>query len=303
MTHSARALTAVLAALPLSLVAAAHSSPQPSQATPRTREVYVSVVDRNDQAVAGLTAADFAVREDGTLREVLKAEPASEAMQIVLLIDDSAAADHAIQDLRGALSAFVARMQGKAEIGLVTIGERPTSLTEPTKNLEQVKKGISRIFARPGSGAYFLEALDDVARGIPRREVKRPVIIALITEGIEFSSLDSRSVLDRLYASGATLHVLSIGRPSDSMTDEVRNRNIVVADGTSHTGGRREQILIENAIPDKLMKLADELLHQYVVTYGVPDALIPPETVSVSVKRPDLKARARTRLLIKPAKK
>ncbi len=295
MTHAARALLAVFAVLPIAL--------QASQASSRTRQIFVSVVDRNDQAVAGLAAADFAVREDGTLREVLKAEPATEPMQIVLLIDDSAAADRAIQDLRQALTSFVARMQGKAEIGLVTIGERPTSVTEPTTNLETIKKGISRIFARPGSGAYFLEALDDVTRGMQRREVNRPVIIALITEGIEFSSLDARSVLDRLYATGATLHVLSIGRPSDSMTDEVRNRNIVVSDGTSHTGGRREQILIENAIPDKLMKLADELLSQYVVTYGVPDALIPPETVAVSVKRPDLKARARTRVLIKAAKK
>lgn len=295
MTHAARALLAVLAALPIAL--------QASQAGSRTRQIYVSVVDRNDQAVAGLAAADFAVREDGTLREVLKAEPATQPMQIVLLIDDSAAADRAIQDLRQALTSFAARMQGKAEIGLVTIGERPTSVTEPTNNPETLKKGISRIFARPGSGAYFLEGLDDVARGLQRREVRRPVIIALITEGIEFSSLDARSVLDRLHASGATLHVLAIGRPSDSMTDEVRNRNIVVSEGTSGTGGRREQILIENAIPDKLMKLADELLNQYEVTYGVPDALIPPEKVSVSVKRPDLKARARTRVLTTSTKK
>lgn len=298
MIHPFPVLALLAAAFPIALVAAPQTTPPSAAAAARTREIYVSVVDRNDAAVPGLTAADFGVREDGVAREVLKAEPATEPMQIVLLVDDSAAADRAIQDLRGALNAFVSKMQNKADIGVVTIGERPTSLVEPTRNVEAVKKAITRIFARPGSGAYFLEAVYDLTRGFQRREVKRPVIVALITEGVEFSSLESKSVLDRLYASRATLHVLSIGRPSDSMSDEVRNRNIVVADGTARTGGRRDQILIENAIPERLNKLGDELLNQYVVTYGVPDALIPPETVNVTVKRPELKARARTRLHI-----
>jgi hypothetical protein len=62
------------------------------------------------------------------------------------------------------------------------------------------------------------------------------------------------------------------------------------------TGGRREQLLSELAIPDALGKLADELLNQYVVTYGRPDALVPPEKVDVTVNKPGLTARARTRL-------
>ena len=95
---------------------------------------------------------------------------------------------------------------------------------------------------------------------------------------------DSTTVLDRLYASRATLHVLSIGRPSDSISDEMRNRNIVIADGTSRTGGRRDQVLTPSALPEKLRKVADELTNQYVVTYGVRDSLIPPERVEVSVK-------------------
>ncbi|MCA1650200.1 MAG: hypothetical protein LC753_07920 [Acidobacteria bacterium] len=76
----------------------------------------------------------------------------------------------------------------------------------------------------------------------------------------------------------------------------MRNRNVVLADGTSRTGGRRDQLLTENAIPEKMKQLADELTHQYVVTYGRPDTLIPPQRFEVSVTVPGLKARARTRL-------
>jgi VWFA-related protein len=295
MTRTVSALPLALAALQLVQIAAVAAA-QPAQKASRTREIYVSVQGRNDEPVTGLTPADFVVREDGAAREVLRAERAAAPMQIILLVDDSAASDPAIADMRQGLNGFVDKLQGKGEIGLVTIGERPTSITELTSNVDAIKKGITRIFARPGSGAYFLEGMSDVLRGLQKREAPRPIIVAVISEGVEFSTLDSTRILERLMASRATLHVLALGRPSDSMADEVRHRNIVVAEGTERTGGRRDQVLTANGLPEKLRKLADELINQYAVTYATADTLIPPERVAVSVKTPGATARARTRL-------
>ena len=262
----------------------------------RTRDIYVSVVDGKGAAVTGLTAKEFTVREDGVAREVLRAVPATAPLDLVLLVDDSQAATSAIPYLRDGLARFVERLKGRAAIGLVTFGERPTSITERTTDTAALEKGIKRIFARPGSGAYLLDGLIEVSRGFRKRDVQRPVIVAIATEGIEFSNAQYQRVLDELYASGATLHVLAIGSPSGSQSDEIRNKNLTVAEGTEATGGRREQLLTELAIPDALSKLADELLNQYVVTYGRPEALVPPEKVQVGVTRPGLTARARTRL-------
>ncbi len=66
----------------------------------------------------------------------------------------------------------------------------------------------------------------------------------------------------------------------------MRNRNIVIAEGTSKTGGRRDQVLALSGLTDRLNQVADELTSQYVVTYGRPDQLVPPEKVQVSVTRP-----------------
>jgi len=287
-------LTLGVCALTLPLAAQA---PRQAQATDgKTRDLYVSVVDGNGAAVTGLTAKEFTVREDGVAREVLKVGPATAPLDIVLLVDDSQAATNAIPYLRDGLARFAERLAGKASIGLVTIGERPTSIVERTKDVATLKKGITRIFARPGSGAYLLEAILDTSRGFQKRETERPVIVAIATEGVEFSNQPYERVLDALYESGAALHVLMVGSPSSSMADEIRNRNITVAQGTEGTGGRREQLLTELAIPDALTKLADELLNQYVVTYGRPDALVPPKKVEVSVTKPGVTARARTRL-------
>ncbi|MBA2302160.1 MAG: hypothetical protein H0W08_05955 [Acidobacteria bacterium] len=280
-----------------SLAGQAQRPPQASDA--RTRDIYVSVVDSRGMAATGLTAADFRVREDGVNREVLRAVPADEPLDVVVLVDDSQAATTAIPQLRDGVNQFIDRLQGKAAIGIVTIGERPTSVAERSTDVAALKKGATRIFARPGSGAYLLEGIMEVSRGLQKRSVTRPVIVALTMEGVEFSNSQYERVLSDLHASGATLHVLSIGTPSGATSDEIRNKNVVVARGTEETGGRREQLLSEMAIPDALTELAGELLNQYVVTYGRPDALIPPDKVQVSVSKSGLTARARTRLAAK----
>jgi VWFA-related protein len=279
--------------------AALDFSPQtasrPAASDARTREIYVSVLDSKGAPVTGLSAADFTVREDGAAREVLKAEPATAPLQIIVLIDDSEAATSAIQRMREGLTAFVDKLQGRAEIGLVTIGERPTSLVTYTTDANTLKRGINRLFARPGSGAYLLEGIVEVSRGLEKRKPARPVIVALTTEGVEFSNQHHQQVLQPLEASGAALHVLTIGTPSSSMSDEMRNRGIVLSDGPERTGGRRDQLLHESAIVEALPRVAEELLNQYVVTYGRPDTLIPPEKIQVSVTRPGVTVRARTR--------
>ena len=289
-----------LSLLALSVIAAttvaAQDKPSSQASDVRTRDIYVSVLDSKGAAVTGLGAADFAVREDTVEREVLRATPATDPLDIVLLVDDSQAATRAIPYLRDGLSRFIDRMHGKAAIGIVTLGERPTSVVERSTDVAALKKGVNRIFARPGSGAYLLEAISEVSRGFQKREAKRPVIVAITIEGVEFSNLSYERVLDDLYKSGAALHVLAVGTPVAITSDEIRNKNVVISDGTDATGGRRDQLLSELAIPETLTKVAGELLHQYVVTYARPDALVPPEKVQVTVKKPGLTARARTRL-------
>ena len=49
------------------------------------------------------------------------------------------------------------------------------------------------------------------------------------------------------------------------------------------------------AAAPKMNQLSQELQGQYVVTYGRPETLIPPEKIEVTVSRPGVTARARTR--------
>jgi VWFA-related protein len=272
---------------------AAQTEQRPGAA--RTRDILVSVVDNKGAPVTGLVPADVTVREDGTPREVTAVRQADAPLRVALLIDDSQAATPATVYLREGLAAFVERLHGKGQIALITFGERPTVLQPYTDDTEELKRKINGIFPRSGAGAYLSDAIADASKGLAKREAERPVIVAVVFEGVEYSNQHYTQVLDELQTSGAALHTITIGTPDGSMSDELRNRNMVVAEGTARTGGRRDQVLAVSGLPDKLKQAADELLNQYVVTYSRPDTLVPPEKVEVRTTRRNATARARTR--------
>ena len=282
-----------LAALPL--LATLASVPSPAIQTSPI-DLYVSVVDGKGDPATGLTAADFHVKEDGVVREVLKAGPATEPLTVAFLVDDSQLAGPHIQMIREGAENFVTALAGKAEISLQTFGERPTIAVEYTSDQKKLLDGVHHLFARPGSGTYLMEAIVEACHGLEKRKPARPVIaVLMIDRDVEFSNNYYQSVIDEIQKAGAALHVISLGPVHQTVGDEIRNRDQVVAIGTERTGGRRDNPLAYTAAGSSMKQLAAELLNQYVVTYARPERLIPPEKIDVTVSKPGLTARARTR--------
>lgn len=258
------------------------------------RAMYVSALNEAGAPIPDLGPADFIVREDNVSREVLKVEPAVEPMQIALLVDTSQAARDDIAHVRTALPGFVTALTTsdvKNEVAIIAIGERPTVFTNYTFNQAELKKGIDRIWSMQSSGAYLLDGIIEVCQGFKKRGAQRPVIVAILSEGPELGNRQHDQVLDPLRASGAAFHAITLGRPSTSLSDEMRNRNMVLDEGPRTTGGRREELLTSMALDGKLKLLADELTHQYKVTYARPQSLIPPERVTVAAAKPGITAR------------
>jgi hypothetical protein len=281
-----------VAALSLAAAALAWSSTLDAQAIQRA--MYVSALNDAGAPIPDLGASDFIVREDNKAREVLKVEPAVDPMQIAVLVDTSQGARNDISHMRTALPAFIKTLTTgdvKNEVAIIAIGERPTVFTNYTFNQAELKKGIDRIWSMQGSGAYLLDGIIETCQGFKKRGAQRPVIVAILSEGPELSNRQHDQVLEPLLANGAAFHAITMGRPSTSLSDETRNRNMVLDEGPRQTGGRREELLTSMALDAKLGQLGDELTHQYKVTYARPQSLIPPERVTVAAAKPGVTAR------------
>jgi len=278
------------------------SSPAGAQSVERS--VFVSVLNKDAKPVTGLGPEAFNVREDGQAREVLRVSKASTPIDLAILVDNSKAATDYIQDLRRALASFVSGRAAKGhQVALIGLADRPTVLVDYTSSAERLAQAAGRIFAQEGSGTLLLDGLIDVSRGIQKREAERRVILAITTEGTDFSNVGYERTLEALDESGAQFFALVITRGAGAAnitSEEARNRNIVLDRGTQSTGGRRDHLLSSMALPDALGRLAAELDDQYHLIYARPDTTVPPKRVEVTVREPGLTARA---VLAKPPRR
>src|SRR5262249_15869181 len=168
---------------------------------------------------------------------------------------------------------------------------RPTILSDYSSDPAQIKKGIDRIWGVDQSGMYLLDAIIETSQGFKKKEATRPVIVLITTSGPEFSNRRHDQVLAPLNSAGAAMNRLGLGQPDRGLEDERRERALVLDMGTRDTGGLYDQVLSSIALPARLKLLANQLTHQYKVTYSRPESLIPPEKVTVSSVKPGLMAR------------
>jgi len=281
---------------------------EPSARAPqRSRTVNVTVTDGKGRPVANLGPADFELKEDGKTRAVLSAEPAQTPLSIAVLLNDKGSD---INEIRAALATFVRRVEGRAELSVVTVVPSIVKVFDYTSSGAEMMAGVRRTVWRAGPpGGLILTAIADAADELKRREVRRPAIVVITFEGDEFRShRPAETILAALERSGAVLHVVAVGTPTmrrmdralvesgnaqgDDWIIDQQNRNAVLGEGPRVSGGRRHEITVATGLTNALNEVADDLVNQYLLVYDGASDIRASRRLSVSAKRRGITVRA-----------
>ena len=274
--------------LRLSVVSVALAIPVAGHATTGAevlRTVYFSATDGDGAAVTDLTAADLAVKEGGKERAIRGVEPATTPMQIMLLVDDGGSGA-----FQGAVGQFVRTMFGRGFFAIRAMNPQPSRLTDYTTDSTALRTALNGLGPRgrvTSAGEQIVEAVAEASRELKERRAPRPVIIVLTVRGEQLQNDNADTALDALQNSGASLNVVHL---TSTQLGQVLGDGPKRSGGTSHpiTGG-----IVQDAV---LAKVADTLLHQYMLTYTLPDGVKRNERFSLSTSRKGVTLIAPSRL-------
>jgi hypothetical protein len=252
------------------------------------RQVYISATDASGAPVADLTAADVAVKEDGKERPVASLQPAAAPMQVAILVEDAG-----VGAFQSGVAQFVQKSIGQGQFSITVLTPQATLVVDFTDDVAALKTALGRLGPRgrvQTDGDQMLDAIARAAKSLQQRKAERPIILALTGTGGQPHSVEPTDVLTTVRSSRAQLNVLFVTGAEVGM---------VLGDGPGQSGGRIEQVGSAPAIAAALIKIADRLQRQYLLTYTLPDGVKPSERLSVSTSRKGITLTAPSRIATK----
>lgn len=161
-------------------------------ALPGATRVLVTVVEQKDgQTVAGLSAADFTLRDGGTERKVESAEYTHGTLDIMLLLDSSLVGGM----VQPVAENLVAQVQPKEQMAVVAFHSAADLIQDFTSSKELLLRSLAGV--KYGNAPRVLDALFAAIDGGFRDSIFRRVIL-LLTTGFEGPSRTSERDVIRL---------------------------------------------------------------------------------------------------------
>jgi hypothetical protein len=250
-----------------------------------TRTVYFSAVNDEGTAVTDLTAADLAVKENGKERTIASVAAATTPIQVSLLVDDAGSGA-----FQGPVGQFIDALLAKGQFSIRAFNPQPTKLNDFTNDLATLKAAVDGIGPRgkvATTGEQMVDAVAEAAKELQQRKAERSAIVVLTVGGELAQNIQAEPTLNALKNSGASLSVVYLNGLELGQ---------VLGDGPKRSGGTIAPVG-GNVVPGPILaKVADNLLHQYVLTYTLPDGTKPNEKLSLTTSRKGLTLLAPTRI-------
>jgi Ca-activated chloride channel family protein len=247
-------------------------------------EVYATVTDVKGEPVAGLTAADFVVEEDGQRQTIGTFTAGEFPLAVALGLDHSFSVPRdRLQATLAAARSFVGALRPADEVMVLGIGSEIETLAALSTDHRAALAAIGQI-ERWGTTPLYdatIAALDAIQAAKGRRA------LILLSDGNDrYSNTTAAQLIDEARRRDVLAYPIATGA----------RRPPVFAELAAVTGGRSFQARDPHTLETTLKTIARELRFQYLLGY-TPQRPAGEErewrSIHVIVNRPNVRVRAR----------
>lgn len=295
----------------------AHPAPPASSAADPTPAVFrsvanlvplnVTVMDSNKKFVTGLTAADFAVLEDGVAQQVQFFESTKIPLDLIILLDTSSSMSDKMDVVHEAAVGFLRTLRPGDRGAVVGFAEGVDVLQELTGDRAGLEQAVRRTKPRGATSLHnaLYIALKQFGRGSRHDSDVRRQVIAVLSDGEDTSSLVSfDDVLGVARKSGVGIYPIALqSKNAASRLVSTGQRRFFSESEYSlrllaqETGAQAFFPMQIFELKDIYAQIAQELSNQYALAYAPANGRADGRFRRIVVRipaRPELTLRTRT---------
>jgi len=249
-------------------------------------EVYATVTDRLGEPVAGLTAADFRVAEDGTPQPITAFAAGEFPLAVAIGLDRSfsmAANGNRLAVAKSAARTFIGALRPTDQVMVIAIGGDTEIVAPLSSDRAAALAAIDRLEPWGTTPLYdaALVALDAIQTARGRRA------LVLLSDGTDrYSDTLAADLVAQARRRDVLIYPVALGSVRPPLFAEL----------AAATGGRSFHAREPRELVSTMATIARELRFQYLLGY-VPTRGVSPEpqwhAIEVAVSRPDVRVRAR----------
>ena len=265
-----------------------------------TVRVFVSVTDRRQGLVAGLTKDDFSLSDNGVPQPIKQFDDSPVPIRLVVLLDVSESMIENVSSMREGVEHFLTRLHPDDLMKVGIFGANEVRLERSyTRDPNELKRALPNGVIKGQGSPVWRSVIEAVESFGPTVAEERRVIL-LVSDGHNGDPLTKNSITQEhavKAAQAAEVMIYCVGmKPSWRPVPMVEEVDPSLAELAPETGGRYVEIgegTSSRRIAEAFAGIAEELHAQYLLGFEPPQHDGKVHRIAVRVTRQGMQARAR----------
>jgi VWFA-related protein len=222
-----------------------------------------------DGGVNGLSKEDFEIRDNGELQRVLYCSQEEQALDLLLLFDNSGSMLPAMRRLAASAHTALSELRQGDRVAVANFNADAWLIGEFTDDLNEVEKTVARVVdLRFGGGTHILSAIDSAGEYFHKRaDPQRRHAILILTDDDGQYSASEKSVVNHLWADDILLCGLIIPTPMSQRGIAWREGEENMLGAAAKTGG---EVVDADDPGHTFREMLRRIRRRYSIYYSMP---------------------------------